>query len=282
VSKLILFLVCIPVLALWLTVGLSPAGTESSAPPLGEMLEDLRYQVAVWLFPDAIAARVTFKRLEPGRYRAEVQGRAQGFLGVLSGRWQGVYATDMIYAEGKLLPLLYREESQNRGKKNLNEYRFDYPNKVVELYKWDQDKQVLSKRWEAPLNEPMYDALTFYYNQRLNGMVFQKGGDALRFQGIPYPEPEDIVLRIGPDTPQGRKIMVTLDNRIFENERNEVYAFLDKDGVATEAWTNVLRFGKVTGKLLLGGKRLNNGEWGARAGPGEAGGKTGRRASPAG
>jgi hypothetical protein len=282
VSKLRLFLISIPVLLLGLTAGLMPAGTWSAPPPAGEVLEDLRYQVAVWLFPDAIAARVTFKRLEPGRYRAEVHGKAQGLLGFISGGWQGVYATDMLYAEGKLLPVLYREESQNRGKKNLNEYRFDYRNKVVELYKWDHDKQVLTKRWENPLHEPMYDALTFYYNQRLDGMVFQKGGDILRFQGIPYPGPEDIILRIGPDTPQGRKIMITLDNRIFENERNEVYAFLDKDGVATEAWTNVLRFGKVSGKLLPGGKRLNNGEWGAHAAPAKPGEKSGRIAVPPG
>ena len=131
---------------------------------------------------------------------------------------------------------------------------------VVELFKWDSDKKVLTKRWQTELNGPMYDALSFYYNQRVKGMSFGKQGETLKFQGIPYPKPEDIILRIGPDTPQGRKIMVTLDNRIFENERNQVYAFLDQDGVATEAWTNVLRFGRITSKLLPGGKRLNNGE----------------------
>lgn len=252
-------------ITLGVTVALLPGSTESSAPAkkepaaVGEVLENLRYQVDVWILKDAIDATVTFKRLPSPRYRAEIHGKAQGLLGLISGQWRGVYSTEMTLAEGKLMPLLYREESQHRNKKNLSEYRFDYDRKVVELYKWDNRKRALTKRWQTVLDGPMYDALSFYYNQRLQGMAFGKQGETVKFRGIPYPKPEDIILRIGPDTPQGRKIMVTLDNRIFENERNQVYAFLDKDGVPVEAWTDVLRFGRVSGKLLPGGKRLKNG-----------------------
>ncbi len=243
-------------------------------------MEDLRYQVDVWILRDAIDARVTFTRLKPQRYKAEVKGRAQGLLGLISGQWRGVYATEMVYSEGKLLPAVYREESQHRSKKNLNEYRFDYDKKVVELFKWDNDKKALTKRWQTELNKPMYDALSFYYNQRLNGMSFHKGGETLRFQGIPYPKPEEIILRIGPNTAEGRKIMVSLDNRIFENERNHVYAFLDKDGVPTEAWTHVLRFGRITGKLLAGGKRLKNSEVASLCGKPAADGEKNNQPAP--
>jgi hypothetical protein len=225
----------------------------------GEMLEDLRYQVDVWVLKDAIDTHITFQRLGSQRYKAEIKGRAQGFLGVVSGQWRGNYSTEMVLSQGKFLPVVYREESQHRSKKNLSEYRFDYDKKVVELFKWDNGKKALTKRWETKLNGPMYDALSFYYNQRIKGMNLGKQGETLTFQGIPYPKPEDIVLRIGADSPQGRKIMITLDNRIFESERNQVYAFLDQDGVPTEAWTNVLKFGRITGTLLPGGKRLKNG-----------------------
>lgn len=240
-----------------------PGRTESSAPAKtepaagGEVLEKLRYQIDIWIFKDAVDAAMTFKRLASGRYRAEVGGKAQGLLGLISGQWRGWFSTEMALVEGKFRPMVYREESQHRGKKNVNEYRFDYDKKVVELFKWDNGKKALTKRWQAAIDAPMYDALTFYYNQRLQGMSFAKQGETLKFQGIPYPKPEDIILRIGPDTPQGRKIMVTLDNRIFEKERNQVYAFIDKDGVATEAWTNVLRFGRITGTLRPGGRRLS-------------------------
>jgi hypothetical protein len=250
-------------LAAFLILGWWAAWSAASAPapaPPGELLEDLRYRVDVWVFPDAIDTRITFKRLDALRYKAEVKGSAKGLLGVISGQWRGNYSTEMIFSQGNFLPVVYREESQRRHKKNLNEYRFDYDKKVVELYKWDNAKKTLTKRWETTIDGPMYDALSFYYNQRLKGMDFGKRGETLTFQGIPYPKPEHIVLRIGEDSPQGRKIMITLDNRIFENERNQVYALLDKEGVPTEAWTNVLRFGRITGKLLPGGKRFKNGQ----------------------
>ena len=253
-------------MALGLAVGLLPGGTEPA--PLekalslkaGEILEDLRYRVDIWLFTGAVDARVTLRRLEARRFRAEVNGRAQGILGVLSGQWQGAFSTEMLFSEGKFLPVVYREESQHRGKKNLKEYRFDYDRKVVELFKWDHGKKALTKRWQTVLTEPMYDFLSFYYNQRLMGLSFDQQGQNLKFSGIPYPKPEDIILSIGPETPQGRKIMVTLNNRIFENERNQVYALLDQDGVPTEAWTQVLRFGRIISKLVPGGKRLTSDE----------------------
>lgn len=260
--NLIIFLA----VALGVTTALLPDRTEPAAPgktkpaTAGEVLEDLRYRVDVWILKDAIDTRITFKRLNAKRYKAEIEGQAQGLLGLISGQWRGNYSTEMVLSQGKFLPVVYREESQHRNKKHLNEYHFDYDKKVVELYKWDRGKKALTKRWQTELSGPMYDALSFYYNQRLVGMNFGKQGETLKFQGIPYPKPEDIVLRIGADSPEGRKIMVTLDNRIFENERNQVYAFLDKDGVPTEAWTNVLKFGRITGKLLPGGKRLKNGE----------------------
>lgn len=232
------------------------AGREASGGG-GEILEDLRYQIDVWLLPGTVDARVTLRRLDSGRFVAEVNGRAQGFLGVISGQWQGAFRTEMILSQDGFLPVVYQEESRRRGKKNLNEYRFDYDRKVVELFKWDHGKQALTKRWQAALTGPMYDALSFYYNQRLNGLSFDRQGQTLRFPGIPYPKPEDIVLRIGPEEPGGRKIMVTLSNRIFENERNQVYALVDRDGVPVEAWTYVLRFGRITSRLVPGGKRLN-------------------------
>lgn len=235
-----------------------PGAAGRQAPDGGrEILEDLRYQIDVWLLPGTVGARVTLRRLDSGRFVAEVTGRAQGFLGVISGQWQGAFRTEMILSQDGFLPVVYQEESRRRGKKNLNEYRFDYDRKVVELFKWDNGKQALTKRWQATLTEPMFDALSFYYNQRLKGLSFDGQGQTLRFPSIPYPKPEDIVLRIGPEEPRGRKIMVTLSNRIFENERNQVYALVDRDGVPLEAWTHVLRFGRITSRLVPGGKRLN-------------------------
>jgi hypothetical protein len=239
-----------------------PAATPapSSSPPAGKVLEELRYRVDVWIWRDAINAKMVFKEVAPGRYLAELKGHTQGFLSFITGNWGGVMSTEMQYSQGKLQPLVYREISNKGGNHKVMEYRFDYAQNKVELWKKDKDKP-MTKKWETKLKGPMYDPLTFFYNGRLTGNPLgSKGGETLKFQGIPYPEPDEIVLRVGTKTPQGRKIMVELGNRVFKGERSQVYAFLDSDGVLTKAWTQVLKFGEITIELLPGSKRLNKQE----------------------
>lgn len=237
----------------------APATTPAPAalPQVGKVLEELRYRVDVWIWQEAINAKVIFQEVAPGRYRAELNGETQGFLSLVTGNWRGALLTEMEYSQGRLKPLVYREISKKRGKNKLMEYRFDYDQNKVELWKSDKDNK-LTKKWETTLKGPMYDPLTFFYNRRLTGKPLgEKGGETVKFQGIPYPKPDDIVLRVGDKTQQGRKIMLELGNRIFKGERSQVYAYLDSEGVPTKAWTQVLKFGNVDIKLLPGGKRLD-------------------------
>jgi hypothetical protein len=241
---------------------LAPATTPvpSSFPQVGKVLEELRYRVDVWIWQEALKAKVIFKEVAPGRYRAELSGHTQGFLALITGDWGGALSTDMEYTQGKLQPLVYREISIKNGKKKLMEYRFDYAQNKVELWKPGEDN-TMTKRWETALEGPLYDPLTFFYNSRLTGNPLGgKGGDTLKFQGIPYPKPEEILLRIGGNTPKGRKIMLDLGNRLFKGELTQVYAYLDSEGIPTSAWTQFMKFGKVNIELLSGGKRLNKKE----------------------
>jgi len=224
-----------------------------------KVLEELNYQVDVWLWRHAVKGRVEFKELAPGRYRAEVRGTTQGFLAFISGNWNGRLSTEMQLTDGKLLPIIYREESQSRGQKKLSEYRFDYAQGKVELWKLKTDK-TMEKRWETTFTEPMYDPLTFFYSRRLTGKPIGKGGETLKFQGIPYPRPDEIVLRVGTATPEGRKVMLDLESRIFKDERTQLYAFINNEGIPTKAWTRVLMFGNIDIKLLSKGKRLKKEE----------------------
>jgi len=224
-----------------------------------KILEELHYQVNVWIWQDAVKAKVRFEELAPGRYRAIVTGETQGFLAFVSGNWQGTLSTEMKYSQGKLLPLVYREASHRRGKRQLSEYRFDYAKGKVELWKLRKDNS-MKKRWETKLEGPMYDPLTLFYNRRLTGTPLGKGGENVKYTGIPYPKPDEMVLRIGPLTPEGRKIMAEIENRIFENERSQIFAYLDNDGVPTKGWTRVLMFGNITMELLPGSKRVKREE----------------------
>lgn len=259
-SALIWTLVVLAVLALTAPQP-APATTPApTCPPAGKVLEELQYRVDVWIWRDALNAKVIFKEVASGRYRAELTGHTQGFLSLITGNWGGALSTEMEYSQGKLKPLIYREISNKRGKNKLMEYRFDYEQNKVELWKKDKNN-TMTKKWEGTLEGPMYDPLTFFYNRRLTGKhLGSKGGETLKFKGIPYPKPDEIVLRVGGKTPQGRKIMLELGNRIFKGERSQVYAYLDSEGVPTKAWTQVMKFGDVDIVLLPGSKRLNKQE----------------------
>ena len=190
-----------------------PAPAPTSSP--GKVLEDLRYQVDVWIWHDALKAQVVFREVAPGRYRAEVDGRSQGLLSLITGNWRGILTTDMEYSQGGLKPLVYKEISYKKGKKRVMEYRFNYAAKKVELWKQEGDGPA-AKHWEGDLTGPMYDPLTFFYNRRIKGQSLnEKGGENLRFQGIPYPKPDPITMRVGGKTSEGRKIMIEMGSRIY-------------------------------------------------------------------
>jgi hypothetical protein len=248
------------------------APAPSPAAPVGKVLEELNYRVDIWIWQDALKAKMVFQEVAPGRYRAELNGYSQGLLSLITGDWRGSLSTEMVYSQGKLLPLVYREISSKRGKKRVMEYRFDYAQNKVELWKSDKDQKMV-KRWETTLKENMYDPLTFFYSRRLTGNPLgAKGGETMKFQGIPYPKPEEIVLRVGTKTTKGRKIMLEMGDKIFKGERSQIYAYLDNDGVPTKAWTKVLKFGEVDIKLIPGGKRVKKEE--VTAAPDQA--RTGR------
>jgi hypothetical protein len=82
-------------------------------------------------------------------------------------------------------------------------------------------------------------------------------GETYKVAGIPYPQPEEIEIRIGPESAEGRKIMIGLNNKAFENNRGVVFAYVNAARVPQQAWTSAL-VGKVSGRLT-GGKPLNDG-----------------------
>jgi hypothetical protein len=226
------------------------------ASPGETVLEDLHYLVDAWVWRGAAQARITLKRVGEGRYAGEISGEALGLARLLSGQRRDTYRAEMVYRNGRLTPIVYREESRRRGRRHLKEYRFRYGQGRLELWQWDDDQKQLSRKWETPLSESLQDPISAFYNYRLGFMGPVKSGDTLRVPGIPYPQPEIIEVRIGPEGEEGRQVMVSLVNRAFENEKGAVYVTFDKGLVPTQAWTRVLLFGKVIGRLQPGSKSL--------------------------
>jgi uncharacterized protein DUF3108 len=225
----------------------------------GQLLEDLNFRVEYLLWKEVARVRLTLTCLGPGRYLVELSGEPLGLMKAFSGPRRDSYQTEMIWLNGKLAPLVYREESRKNNQRYLKEYRFDYGKGQLELWQWKEDRGVMILKWHTALNGLILDPLSAFYDYRLGLLGPVKEGETLKLEGIPYPKPEEIEVRIGPETEWGRKVMVTLNDHAFANDRGTVFAYLDAGRVPKKAWTDVLKLGTIRGELLPGGKPLDGG-----------------------
>ena len=188
-------------------VNLGHPGSGLAAPGPGADLENLEYRVSLGIWSEVAQVHLRLTQVGPNRYRAEFSGAAQGMWRLLS-RWlpEG-YETDMVLEGGRLKPLVFREEFQAKGHHIHKEYRFDYSRMVLEVWR-GVDHQEPVKSWQVPLREPVYDLLSLFYNLRLGAFGPLKGGETLRVAVLPTPEPRELVFRIGPESSEGRKIML--------------------------------------------------------------------------
>lgn len=238
---------------LQLVLGAVPSGAAAGS----DAREDLHYQVSLGPWGNVARVHLVLKELQPGHYLAEFSGAARGMWRLLS-RWLPErYQTEMVYREGRLLPLVYREEFQDKGRHYLKEYYFDYEHERLTL--WSQaDGGEKVKKWEAPLKEPVYDLLSLFYNVRLGAMGPVPGGAILRMAVLPNPEPQELVFHIGPETDQGRKVMLNCSQPGSSTEEH-YFIYLNPEQVPTLAWTRVSFFGKLAGRLLNPGEVRKDG-----------------------
>ncbi len=215
------------------------------------LLKNLQYRVSLGFLNDVARVEVSLKPSGPGRYLAVFSGAGQGAWKLLSHWLPERYQTEMEFHQGRFRPLVYREELQIKGERVVKEYRVDY--RQGRLAYWRQaGKRASEKRWEIPLSGEVYDPLTLIYNLRLGAWGPLLPGETLRVAGIPTPDPEDIVIHIGPGSGRKRKIMFTVQEKATGNERGPFFADLGPEGTPTLAWTRVLSVGKLTGELLPG------------------------------
>ena len=226
----------LPFLVLLLLIGLWLPGQPAMAAPA--LLEELRYRLVVLSIQDAARVKLTLNRLGPGRFVAEVIGEPQGLIKLLSGGQRERLQTEMVWRDNRLLPLIYREESWRGKKRRLKEYRFNYPKGRLELWEWHEGKG-LSKKWQTDLSDQVYDPLSAFYNCRLGIIGPTREGETSTIQGIPYPRPEAMEVRLGAESQDGRQVMVSLINPVFEDSRGVVLGYVDKQLVPHQAWTTV-------------------------------------------
>jgi hypothetical protein len=240
----------------WLIVtmvllGLAPeafAAAPATIAAAPEVLENLEYQISLGPWSDVARVHLVLKELQPGHYLAEFSGAAQGMWQLLS-RWLPErYQTEMVYRDGRLQPVVYREEFQEKGRKVLKEFRFDYDHKQLTLWRQvDGGEKV--KKWEVSLTGPVYDLLSLFYNARLNALGPAPGGASLRVMVLPNPKPQELIFHIGAATDQGLKVMVDSPSA-SGGDADQYFIFFIPDRVPTLVWTRVSLFGKLAGRLV--------------------------------
>jgi hypothetical protein len=229
-------------------LGLAP-GVLAAPPAIREKLE---YQVSLGLWSDVARVHLVLKELKPGHYLAEFSGAAQGMWQLLS-RWLPErYQTEMVYRDGRLQPMVYREEFQEKGQKVLKEFRFDYDQSKLTLWRQVDGGEKI-KEWEVPLTGPVYDLLSLFYNVRLDALGPAPGGSTLRVNVLPNPKPQELVFCIGAATDQGLEVMVN-SCAPSAGDADQYFILLNPERVPTLAWTRVTLFGKLTGRLVNPGE----------------------------
>ncbi len=232
-------------------IGLLPAAAWGAERNPQALVETLHYKVSAWVFENAARATVTMKPLGRDLYRAEIAGSAEGLLKTVTGGRRERASTEMAFKDGRFVPLIYREETWRHGKYGLKEYRFNYAQGMLELWQYNKGKGI-KRKWQTRLDGQICDPLSAFYNFRLGALGELTPGRELHLSGIPYPRPEEIVIRVGEAEPGRRRVMVHLMNRAFENEQGVVNVYFNPEGIPQEVWTQVPFFGKVSGKLVTG------------------------------
>jgi len=235
----------------------SGGGGQAEERPRGH-LEELQYRVDLGVWQDVARVHLSLAQLEPGRYRAEFAGAAQGAWKLLS-RWLPErYETEMALEAGRFKPLVYREEFMCKGRHISKEYRFDYSRGVMEVWRGVDGRKPV-KDWQGPLQETVYDPLTLFYNLRLGAMGPLTPGQTLKVPVISDPKPLEMVINLGPETPQGRKVMLTVRSKDGEAEDGPYFLFCTSQGVPQTAWIRVMGFVKLSGELLNPGEIRKDG-----------------------
>jgi hypothetical protein len=222
------------------------------------LLEDLEYRVDLGVLKDVARVHLRLFRVEPGRFRAEVTGAAQGAWKLLNPWLPERYETEMALEEGRLKPLIFLEAFEIKGQRVFKEYRFHYTRGLLECWR-GVGGQEAALEWQGPLKKPVYDPFTLFYNVRLGAMGALQPGQILRVAAIPNPEPREMVVTLGPQTGQGWKVMLDVKTKGGASAYGPYFLFLTPQKVPQIAWMRVLGFAKLSGELLNPGEIRKDG-----------------------
>ena len=187
----------LPCLVLLLLIRLWLPGHPAMAAPA--LLEELRYRLEVLSWQDAARVKLTLNRLGPGRFVAEVIGEPQGLIKLLSGGQRERLQTEMVWRNHRLLPLIYREESWRREEtppERIPLRLFPGPAGIVGVAPRQGAVEKMANR-PLPARSMTPCPPSTISAWGLSGPT--REGETNTIQGIPYPRPEAMEVRLGAD-----------------------------------------------------------------------------------
>jgi hypothetical protein len=210
--------------------------------------ETLHYTVDASIIKDAALVTVSLQQVDHEKFEGELSVETNGLIAFCTAHRQDRYHTTMRLVQGRLQPLVYIEESKWGGKQLYREYRFDNDRQRLELWRRGQDG-ILARKWERELTETIYDPISAFYNFRLGALGKVKSGRTITVAGIPYPHPETITIRLGPQGPGNSQATLTIRAQPQKNAIAPVHIRFDDHLVPLSAWTRTPEFGEVSGRL---------------------------------
>lgn len=210
--------------------------------------EHLRYAIDISIFKDAARATVAFRKVGPNEYEAEIDGALRGILSLIAGQRRDRYRAQMLYAEGRLKPLMFVEEVWRRGHLQRREYRFLHEQSRLEL--WVNDSRGPDRlKWQTELRQQVYDPVSALCNFRLGAFGEVKPGETITVPGIPYPEKEDIIFRIGPVEDGKQKVAFQVRKHTVEDQLGTLHILFNRQWLPVSARARLGIFGEVTSTL---------------------------------
>jgi len=263
-------------IAIWVMVFLlwGGPGDCAGAQPDGSIAdlftgETLKYEVGFWLIDPVGGGVADFQSLGHGRYRVYHVGKAEGFVGWLTGYRREIYRSTMTTINNgkRLIPLKFEEYSVIGEWYRNKTTTYDYPGRKVVIEVEKEGKPMKREEMEIPMGVLYDDPVTAFYNLRFGvygkvepGKEFilrtipSKGHEIIRIQVATKEEAERA--RAAEKVKAGKDLLIRilLDREMWGRKKGELEIWFNRDLLPISGVVkDIPFFGNVRGRQTFHG-----------------------------
>lgn len=211
-----------------------------------------KYDVTYGLFGRVGVATASLTKYKDGRYHIKVTAKARGLAAFLSNGREEEYESFGRYIDGVLVPKTYSKMRKTRSKKRTKHYTFDHKNKKISV------NVVTEKNGKKEIGHEQLkyyakdDLLTLFFNIKKYLNDFSVKEDQV-FYAVGANKKDgrvDIHIPKVQKQKKFKKILVTINQKIFASKKGELILDLDDKGICQKAvLKDVIFFGDIRGEI---------------------------------